>query len=270
MKISALIVVLILLPAPAYATSESKVRNINILLTSAMAVITTYIYGEIDNFDDLAKVASIGAVGGYGFYESRRMIGRGHIEQGLALSYFSSSVVENTTLGHHPLAHIRYGVGPIEMRVRTPFAAANRKHADAWLYIDVDYIETVYALDLLTGANRVGIKRGLLYGEVDKIDIHGINAIGEARGRNVVFRKDYIHDETLWRHEAVHVSQAIQMSSFLDPHRRYGHSFATPLPGVRVGLRANYTYGALLLTEQLFVPYEQRWSEREASVMTEH
>ncbi len=291
MKVSALIIVGMLLSSPAYATSESKARNINILMTSALAVITAYVYGEIHNFEDLTKVAAVGAVGGYGFYESRKIIAKGNIEQGLAMSYFSSSIVENTTLGLHPLSHIRYGVGPIELRLTTPFAtqssilhqsSASHQNAiqaytqdwiqswldsDTWLHIDVDYIETVYALDLLANANSVGIKRGLLYGKVDKVDIDGINAIGEARGRSVVFRKDYFHDETLWRHEAIHVSQAIQMSSFLDPHRRRNHSSATGIPKVRLGLRANYTYGALLLTEQVFVPYEQRWSEREVNAL---
>ncbi|HEX8298706.1 MAG TPA: hypothetical protein VF594_06040, partial [Rubricoccaceae bacterium] len=70
----------------------------------------------------LPAVALGGAAAGAGFYAAKRLVGARQPVIGFALAYASASVAENVAEGGHVLSHVRLGLGPIDVRVATPFA----------------------------------------------------------------------------------------------------------------------------------------------------
>ncbi len=189
--------------------AESEIQQGNIIATALTAVVTAAIQDKIHTPADLFKALFWGAAAGHGFYHAKRTIGNGHIEQGLALSYLSSSVAENASLGEHPFAYLRYGVGPFEVRARTLLA----KNRAAPFSLDVDLFSVVTALGVWLDTGSLSVRRGMLYGTTDSMSNVSDDTAGYASGRTVAFRS--VTDGQAVAHEAIHVAQNIQLSSFM-------------------------------------------------------
>lgn len=242
---------------------------INILGTSIFTCIAGAIQGKFTDYKDVLAALGFGALGGYGFYESRKIVGRGDVAEGVALSYLSSSVVENVSLGENPLAYLRYGTGPLEVRLATPLA----KRPKAWISLETDPIELLTFGYFCTKIDEIKFRDGLVYGiENEEIlteefytnepaDTHGSTI-----GRFVIMERKHLDSQTVWRHEAIHVTQNLQYGSiFARPGEWFkdtGDDDETKIIGVDYRLEW-FAFGENVFEKNCF-DYEDRWSEVEA------
>ena len=195
------------------ASCDSSIRNTNVLATGLFSVANAWVNkGRAFTLGDAARSFVAGGIGGYGFYKSKQMAGRGDVANGVALAYLSSSVVENVINDENPLSYFRYGIGPAEVRVSTPLA----KDADSFATLEFDPVE---AVQMLVSSGNVAdwkVKDGIMYGvSKDNLESDDLPVVyAQAMGRHVVFDKDHVFYDTTWRHEAVHVIQNIQYQTF--------------------------------------------------------
>ncbi len=236
---------------PATAGSREKIAVINVAGTSLLTYLSCVVQKKMRPRTCLAA----GAVAGAGFYQSKRLVSRGDITTGWLVANVSSSIVENTAAGAHPLSRIGYTFGPLRFRVSTP-AEKNRQ---SWIDIDVSAAETGYLARALNDADDVDVRDGMIWYETreprreDDVVFHGYTW-GVFPG---TWSRAASHT---WRHEAVHVVQAQQLDSFDPP-------VLTLQRKPRIVRIRHLRAGALNLLDNAIssrMPYEDRWSEIEA------
>ena len=232
--------------------SPGRAAAANAAVTSLATLASRLVQGEVRSSDDVALALGAGAVSGLGFYEAKSLAGRGHLGLGLALGYASASLAENVSEGEHPLGAIRYGLGPLDVRVRTPLARSPR--AVAVLEVNAAALASTavlpflgYRPDLEAGALVFRRPRDVLEGAPDRL--------GFALGRVIALdteRADVV------AHEAVHVVQALQIGAVTP-----GYRIGLEVGAVPLALQADWGLAAMGALH-LVVPYEQRWTEVEA------
>lgn len=231
------------------AACRDEIMRYNIAGTALLTMATAYFKGNLSNAQDVFNTAFYGGLSGYGFYKAKEYIGDSRVQKGIATAYFSSSVAENVTNNENPIGYLRYGLGPAEIRARTPFA----KTSGDWLSLDFEAIEIPRALITMIEGEDLSVRDGIITGTTrrncDEIS-------GHARGRYILICEEALDDDLVFQHEAVHVVQAIQLQSF-------GYRFDT---GQNIGLRAGIGELAMVVP-QLVQDYEDRWYEIEAERM---
>lgn len=245
------LLLLLLFALPATAASREQIATINIAGTSLFTYLSCLVQKKARPRTCLAA----GALAGLGFYQAKRLAGRGDIATGWIVANVSSSIVENTASGAHPLSRIGYTFGPLRFRVSTPA----EKDRPSWVDIDVSAAETGFLARALNDADDVDVRDGMLWYETrdprreDNVIFHGYTW-GIFPG---VWTGAAQHT---WHHEAVHVMQAQQLDSFDPP--------ALTLQRKPRAVRIRYLRaGALNLADNLIssrLPYEDRWAEIEA------
>ncbi len=223
--VAVILTVSIVLIAPnsmAISRCEQKVLGYNMLITG----LATWTFAKLNGEKVGLKTFALGSLAGAGHHYARKSILKGREVSGLAQSYFWASVTENITLGDRPFEYIRYGVGPFSMRAKLSLK-------------DFEIVPEVDALDLTRGLlsiarkdiKDIDIERGMLVGK-DNGFVNG-GAVATTRGSLVAIKKDrgeFSRGDVI-RHEAVHVSQAIQWNAFgskkmgplqLNKHIRFG------------------------------------------------
>lgn len=255
------------------ALADSRRRQIlafNVIGTSIFTCAAAAVQGNLKDYKDVLAALGYGALGGYGFFESRNTIGRGHVAEGVALSYLSSSVVENVSLGENPLAYLRYGTGPLELRLATPLAW----RPNAWISLDADPIEVATFALFCTKIDEIGFKDGLIYGieneEILSDEIYAEDPEdleGSTLGRHIIIERRYLDRKIVWRHEAIHVTQNIQYGSIFARPQKWFESDRENDDETRIiGLGYRLEWVALVehLVERNLFKYDDRWSEFEA------
>jgi len=206
------------------------------------------------------RCLAAGALGGLGFYQSKRLAGEGDITTAWLVANLSSSIVENTMTGEHPLAHLGYTFGPFRLRVATPLDRARESYVD----LDVSLLETGYLARMLIDADDVDIRDGMIWWET----------------RDPVVEGDVVFDGYTWGlypgvwsrargdvsgHETVHAIQSLQLDSTEPPLFDLSEG---EVRRSRTPVRIRYVRaGVLNLTDNIVwaqLPYEQRWAEIEA------
>lgn len=242
-------------------TSEARLALINSVLTGAFTLGRGAIEGEVDSWPDALRTFGVGAAGGYGFYQAKRIAGRHSPVAGLALGYASASVVENAAQGRHPLGRIRVGVGGLDVGMRTPFAP--HTHEPRWT-LEVNALWVASFAVVLPQSHAVWFKGGMVGHLLP--DQNG-QPIGSAIGRFVILHEGYEHrSTTVVPHEMVHVIQSLQIGA-VTPYYRLSQWLDDDVE-LRLGraawdLQLDWLYGALAFVN-LQVPYTERWSEIEA------
>lgn len=209
-----------------------------------------------------------GAVAGYGFYQARDWVGDDRIQQGIALSYLSASITENIQYGDHALSYLRYGLGPVGVRVSTPLAEDKPYN----VAVEWDFVELGYFANALTEGQSFGIRDGIINGiasgEGGQLENHqGREANARAYGSTVIMEPQVVDRDDIWRHEAVHVTQAIQYGSLATRYSRHKikqdpKSYSSTAWDFRIG------YGVLFMDYALNRgDYTERWHEQEAERM---
>ena len=204
-----------------------------------------------------------GAVAGAGFYGAKRLVGERRPVLGFALAYASASLAENVAEGRHALSHVRVGLGPLDVRVATPFA----RDDGPGVRLEAEPISVVAAVVLpLQGFRVRGCAAGLCYRGEDAVRITRAGRRYRRLGRTVgrVVRVWPPFTARTEAHEGVHVIQGMQLAA------------ATPRGTLRalVGDRTEAAVALDVRTDWLtpvigglvfsLVEYERVWTEREA------
>lgn len=193
--------------SPSYlkATSENTIRLYNMAGQATFTLLRGIIQGKVKSFKDITKSLIYGSAAGYGFYEAKKMIGKGHITPGVILANLSASVSENVSMGHHPLAYIGYTLGPARIEVATPFA----KEPQSTFNISVTPGELITFFYSMKKANRISFRNGLITFIADET-ISG-NYAGWTIGQYPTILTDA--PDYIFNHEVIHVVQHLQMMS---------------------------------------------------------
>ena len=251
------IAAVLVLALPLHAADRRQIAAWNVASTSLVTWAGCLVRAKLTKTPPKhARCLAAGAIGGAGFYQAKRMAGDGHITTAWLVANLTSSVVENTTAGEHPLARVGYSLGPLRLRVATPLDRARESILD----IDVNAAEVGYFARAVLDADDAGFRDGMIGYETEAPDV-------DEQGRAVhgytwgvfpgVWRGAR---QEVWHHEAVHAVQALQLDSVeppvltLDRERR-----PVRVRHVRLGLlNVTDNVGAQLQ------PYEDRWVEIEA------
>jgi len=252
----------------SYADScKQGIKRKNIIGNAIFTTVFRSINGELKSWQDLRESLTYGASAGYLFYKSREMIGKGDESRGLATAYFASSITENTTLGHHPLSHLRYGLGPMEIKWATPFAP----YSDKRFKFSINALDAIGALSTaISGkAKDFKLKNGVLTATDDKMVGKGFHAF--ARNRTIITREESKHDQGLWHHELIHTTQYLQFSSFGSTNLNVLNLNESFIPNDflanennSIGVRIEW-FNVLINTIDQNRDYEDRWMEVEAA-----
>ena len=145
-------------PIRPVEVDRAKVRAYNIGLTSLFTLVNATVQGEVRSVRDAVRHLLIGSGAGYSFYQAKRMAGGGRTTEGWLLANATSSIVENTSSGEHPVGRIGYTVGPMRLRFATPFA----RKALANIELDWSLAETAYLITALREGDHVRWRDGLI------------------------------------------------------------------------------------------------------------
>jgi hypothetical protein len=255
-------------PNIAAANCDRDIRINNMLSNAVFTLIFRGVNGEINNWSDVGESLGYGATAGYLFYKSREMIGDGDESRGIATAYLASSISENATHGRHPLSHLRYGVGPMEMQWATPFAAGGNH-----LSFSFNAIDALGAVSLMASgqAGNFKLRNGILTG--DDFGSMDPDFSGYTLNRTVVLRPEQANDQGLWHHEMIHTTQYLQYSSFgsdnfdvVDWERvdRFGLRNRIAQTGLDLSLRVEW-FNSLMNTMDHSHDYQDRNRELEAA-----
>ena len=207
-----------------------------------------------------------GAAAGAGFYGAKRLVGAQRPLAGFALAYASASLAENVAAGGHALSHVRLGVGPLDVRVATPFARRADGGAGPGVGVEIEPLSVAAAVVLpLRGFRPQPCPAGVCYrsAEPERVRRGGrtFRRLGRTLGR--VVRTWPPFSRRTDAHEGVHVVQGMQVEA------------ATPAGTLRaaLGARSGAPVALDVRTDWLLplagaalslVRYERAWTEREA------
>lgn len=250
--------------------AHRRVALLNAGLTGGLAVIRGLLTDRIDTPGQALRTFTYGAGGGYGFYQSKRLIGQGNIICGLALGYGSVSVVENTSRGQAPLSFLRLGTGPLDVRVRTPFAREITVEEAPRLSIQLNAISAVSSILLPLLDYESSLYKGTLFHRSPHI-------LGNARShprRAIAFNRTIVLGPNAprsdLRHELIHTVQSLQVSAVTPFYRLADLGINVPQAGhsIQWDVQIDWLYTILGLAS-LRVDYEDRWAEIEAYTLQE-
>lgn len=252
-----LVALLLLFTVPASAADRQRIATLNIAGTAAVTYLGCLVQAKLAKTRPThARCLAVGAIGGAGFYQAKRLAGDGDVTTAWLVANLAGSLVENTTAGEHPLARVGYSFGPLRLRVVTPFDRARESLLD----VDVNAVEVGYLARAFIDADDVDIRDGMIWFETTRPEtdeegrlVHGytwglIPGVWSGARRHT------------WNHEAVHSVQAMQLDAVEPP--------ALTLDRERRLVRVRHLkLGALNLADNLsaqLVPYDERWVEIEA------
>lgn len=192
-------------PSNLNAASDNTIRIYNMAGQAAFTLLRGIIQGKVKSFKDVAKSLFYGSAAGYGFYEAKKMIGKGHVTTGVILANLSASVCENVSTGLHPLAYIGYNIGPVQLKVATPFA----KKPQATFHVSVTPAELITFFYSMKNAKRVSFRGGLITFTANERTSE--KSLGWTIGQYPTILRDT--PDYVFNHEAIHVVQHLQMMS---------------------------------------------------------
>lgn len=258
MRVAALVLA-ILIAAPLPAADRQRIATINVAATSLFTYLGCVVQKKVHHARDAAKCFGIGAAAGAGFYQAKRAAAHGDVTRGWLIANAASSLVENTTAGEHPLGRLGYTLGPMRLRVATPF---DREHASL-VDLDVSIAEAAFLVRAIGDADDIDVRDGMIWYETKRPDVvDGVVFHGYTWG---IFPGTWSGArESTWNHEAVHAVQALQLDS-VDP------PLLTFPRGSRWLRLRHIRAGAVNLGDNLYHgqrPYPERWVEIEAYRLT--
>lgn len=252
--------------SPAEEIDRGRLVIANAALTGTFAVARGLIQGRLDDVADAGRVFAWGAAGGYGFYHAKRLVGRGYSLRGMGLAYLSTSIVENASRDRHPLGFLRLGIGPLDVRVRTPLARTDTTAVS----MELNAVSVLNLALLPLFCCRPTVKDAVLlyrrHGE-----LQGRRAEkweGQALNRTIMLESSAGND--VFRHELIHLIQSLQFSA-VTPYYRFSSVFPSVnrslgRRSLRWDVQVDWLY-LLVNTAFLAAPYEKRWAEREAYML---
>lgn len=250
-----ILVLTLAIALPQHAADRQRIASINVAATSLFTYLSCAVQKKVRSWRDAGRCFAAGAVAGAGFYQAKRLAGDGHITTAWLVANASSSVVENTTAGEHPLSRLGYTFGPLRLRVATPLDRAQESLVD----VDLSATELGFFARMLIDADDVDIRDGMIWWETDEL----------TREDDLLFT-GYTWGvfPGIWRgardttrsHEAIHAIQAQQLDSVEPPALTVERDRRLiRLRHLRLGM-VNFTDNIFHGTQD----YENRWAEIEA------
>lgn len=188
-----------------HATSESTIRTYNVLGQGIGTLLRGVIQGKVKSVKSAAKMLFWGSLSGYGFYESKKMIGEGSVTAGIILANISASITENTARGDNPFAYLGYTLGPVRMQIATPLAGKDK----TLFNVQVSPMDVLGFATAMSRADSVSFRNGMIAFEADEA------FVGNARGWALGMYPTIVNGvpEHVFYHESIHVVQYIQTMS---------------------------------------------------------
>ena len=254
--VRALVLILALaIAVPQQAADRQRIATINVAATSLFTYLGCVVQKKVKSWRDAGRCFAAGAVAGAGFYQAKRLAADGHITRAWIVANASTSVVENTTSGEHPLSRLGYTFGPLRLRVVTPFDRAQESLVD----LDLSAVELGYLVRTVVDADDVDIRDGMIWWETrERLVEDDRTFTGYTWG---IYPGLWQHARDSTRnHEAVHAIQSLQVDS-VDP------PIFTEERGRKLIRIRHFRLGALNFSDNLFHgtrPYHERWGEIEA------
>ena len=255
---------------PALSDRE-RIALANVGLTSLFTLARGVAEGRVRSVGDAAEVAAWGAVAGAGFYAAKDQVGRGRGALGVGLAFASASVAENAAAGGGVAGHVRVGLGPVDLRLRTPLAT----RPGPALGVEIDPLGAVALVAVpLSGGHPVARGGVLMYAHpaLERTSSGGPHTPGMAVGRVVLTEEE--PEDLVVRHETIHLVQAVQASA-VTPYGTLGGVWrggrrTSRGGGVQWDLRADWLYGAVGGLDRLLADGpEDGWGEFEAYELDE-
>ncbi|MCK5003803.1 MAG: hypothetical protein KAS21_01880 [Candidatus Aminicenantes bacterium] len=187
------------------ATSESTIRTYNIVGQGVGTLIRGLIQGKVKSVKSAAKMLFWGSLSGYGFYESKKMIGEGLVTKGIILANISASITENTARGDNPFAYLGYTLGPARIQVATPLAGKDK----TLFNVQISPMDAIGFAIAMSRADSVSFRNGMISFEANEA------FTGNARGWALGIYPTVVTGvpEHVFYHESIHVVQYIQTMS---------------------------------------------------------
>lgn len=247
---------------------RGRIAIINSAVTGGFALVRSAIDGKVDSFSDAATVFAAGALGGYGFYLSKQLVGNGNTAPGLGLAYLSQSLVRNTSRGLHPVASLCAGPGPLDLCVDTGLEA----QLGSGMRVEVNAVSTIATVVFPSFGMKPSFSGGYLFFTTgrDLGDRDDFIRSGFTVGRSAVVSTDAL--EITRRHEMIHVLQALQVGAVtpyltLSQMRGRRTFFRLGRGAVEWDIQLDWLYFSLAGASAAF-PYDRQWTEVEAYRLT--
>jgi hypothetical protein len=247
-----------LAPGKLEAVSDNTIRAYNIAGQGLGTLIRGLIQGKVKSFKSAAKMLLWGSAAGYGFYESKRMIGNGSVTGGVILANISASISENTSRGDNPLAYLGYTIGPARINIATPFAGKER----TLFNIQISPMDIIGFANAMKNADKVSFRNGM-------ISFESTTPITEnSRGWTMGIYPTVVSGAPghVFNHETIHVVQYIQtMAVSPQPLTCLLNKGATHKKLINISL-LNFNYVSILngFTLNEKSPNIEIWNEIEA------
>lgn len=264
--------VTLLVAVTMHADEQRKILRWNVAIQPLMTLASAAVQGKLRTWDDWKRCLRIGATTGAAFYGSKRLVGGGRVIEGLALANVASSMTSNAAAGRHALSRIGVTVGPVRAELSTP----KEVERPARVHLSTSIAELV-SLGMMWGqSDEVTIRDGLISFRRD-------TEYPDFRDENLTFPGYTIGvfagtspgaTETVWRHEVVHVIQAMQVDALEPGWCEWGRFDCRKKPAseqwfeiepLRLGVFPGVGAGAMTY----LLDYDQRWTEIEAHRLAE-
>ena len=263
--------VTLLVSVTMHADEQRKILQWNVAMQPVLTLASAAVQGKLRTRDDWKRCLRIGAATGVAFYGSKRLVGQGRVIEGLMLANVASSMTSNAAAGRHALSRIGVTVGP----VRAEFSTPKEEERSARVHLSTSITELVSLGVMWERSDEITIRDGLIsfrrddrYPDVlDGDQKFPAYTIGMFPGMSPEAT------ETTWRHEVVHVIQAMQIDALEPGYCEWGRRDCKKKPASerwfeieppRIGLFPGTGAGAMS-----FLDYDQRWTEIEAHRLAE-
>lgn len=261
------LLVTLILAVTAHADDQRKILGWNVAIQPLMTLASAAIQGKLRTWDDWARCLRVGATTGAAFYGSKRLAGDGRVVEGLVLANIASSMTSNAAAGRHALSRIGVTFGP----VRAEFSTPKETERSARVHLSTNVAELISLGMMLERSDDITIRDGLVAFRRDTPypDFRDENVTFDAYTIGVFPGTSPGASETVWRHEVVHVIQAMQADALepgwcewgrLDCRKKPASDRWLELEPPRIGVFLGVNGGAT----SFLLDYDQRWTEIEA------
>lgn len=257
------------------ADDQRRILRLNVVMQPLMTLASAAVQGKLETWDDWKRCLRVGATTGAAFYGSKRLVGDGHVIEGLALANVASSMTSNAAARRHPLSRIGVTLGPVRAEFSTP--KEKKEERSARVYLSTSVAELISLGLMLERSDDITFRDGLISFRRD-------TRYPDFRDDDVTFAAYTIGvfpgmspdaDETAWRHEVIHVIQSMQGDA-LEPGRcEWGKFDCKKQPAsekwfeiepLRLSVFTGANAGVMTFTRD----YDERWTEIEAYRLAEH
>jgi hypothetical protein len=259
--------VTVLFAGTVRARDQEKVLWQNVALEPLLTLASAAVQGKLHGWKDWKRCLRIGAASGAAFYGSKKLVGDGHVIEGLILANVASSMTSNAAAGRHALSRIGVTFGPVRAEVSTP----KEKERPALIHLSTSVAELISLGIMWERSDDITVRDGLISFRRDTRypDLRDANAKFGAYTIGVFPGLSPDANAKGWSHEVVHVIQSMQADA-LEPGRCEWGKFdcRTPPPSdkwlelepLRLGVFSGTIAGVVTLGRD----YDRRWSEIEA------